>query len=418
MKAAKTLALLLLAVLLFAACSSDDEGSSKSKTSEETVIMFFPYSGLYSYLIQNIAAYEKAIVANGGTDGKRLLVFISSTSEKARLVEIVYNNGSCARDTLKTYLYTTPDYTTADGIATIIGDATAAAPALNYSLIIGSHGMAWVPTPSSSYKAPHRKALGEAELEALARQKAEKLGGEYVGELPTRWFGHSSDATYMANVESLADALSSLGIKMRYILFDACYMANIETAYALRNVTDYLIASTCEIMSDGMPYATIGKNLFDHNYKAVCQGFYTYYTVDFYNGAYPYGTISVTDCSEVEAMADIMLRINTAYPDGLASVSSVQDLDGLTPTVFFDFGNYVSTLCTDEALLAEFTSQLERLVPYENHTSKYYSGFTKTSYKINTFSGLTISDPTTNNYSSYGYPATMKSQTEWYKATH
>ena len=31
-------------------------------------------------------------------------------------------------------------------------------------------------------------------------------------------------------------------MKMQYILFDACYMGNVETAYELKDVTNYLIS--------------------------------------------------------------------------------------------------------------------------------------------------------------------------------
>ena len=42
----------------------------------------------------------------------------------------------------------------------------------------------------------------------------------------------------------------------------------------LKNVTNHLIASTCEIMAYGMPYAKIGQYLIGEiNYEKICNGF-------------------------------------------------------------------------------------------------------------------------------------------------
>ena len=186
-------------------------------------------------------------------------------------------------------------------------------------------------------------------------------------------------------------------------------MSNIETAYDLKDATDYLIASTCEIMIEGMPYAEIGIDLLNNNYKGVVDGFYGFYSTF----STPCGTIGVTDCREVAGMAYIMKQINGAYPDGLDVTDDVQRLDGYSPTIFFDFGDYVSHLCKDASLLAAFNEQLARLVPYKANTDTYYSMFTGRRASIKSFSGLTISDPTVNRS-----VANYKVQTNWHKATH
>ena len=186
-------------------------------------------------------------------------------------------------------------------------------------------------------------------------------------------------------------------------------MSNIETAYELKNVTKYLIASTSEIMSYGMPYSKIGIALLNNNYEEIVNGFYTFYS----SFIPPCGTIGVTDCREIETMVAIMHEINMAYPNGLDDTSDIQTLDGLSPTVFFDFGDYVAHLCKDQSLLSAFNEQLSRLIPYKAHTETYYSNYTKHTIPIKTFSGITISDPTKNN--------SVKADainTKWYKTTH
>ena len=196
---------------------------------------------------------------------------------------------------------------------------------------------------------------------------------------------------------------------MEYILFDDCYMSNIETAYDLREVTRYLIASTSEIMIMGMPYATIGVSLLHNDYASVCQGFYNFYSTF----ARPCGTIAVTDCHEAEATALLMKDINRMYATTDVTTSSLQDLDGITPTIFYDFGDYATRLAANSMLLPAIESQLQRLVPYKAATPTYYSDLSKKETTISTFSGLTLSDPSQHPAVSYS-----KTQTQWYQATH
>lgn len=387
--------LVLLTPSVFLSCDNDstDEPDNNSSKYKQTVLMYMPWSGgsIYSYFLQNISSFETAIRNNKGFDGNALVVFISESETKSHLINIKYNDGECYRDTIRSFYFDECDYTTSAGIASVINNAIKIAPAKTYALAIGSHGMGWLPVGS--------------DISTRARMSAMMNPNVYL----TRYFGHSSDNEYQTDISTLADGIKKTGLRMEYIMFDDCYMSNIETAYELKDVTDYLIASTCEIMIDGMPYSEIGMDLLKNNYKNICDGFYSFYS----NYSMPCGTIGVTDCNEVERMAEIMKEINTAYPLGVESVDDIQDLDGYNTTVFFDFGDYVSHLCKDEYLLNLFKTQLDRLVPYKANTETYYSMLTQQQTRIKTFSGLTVSDPTENK----GLTDAL-STTSWYKATH
>ena len=391
-----TLLVMSLSSAVFFSCEENEDepfGPDISGTNKQTVLMYMPWSGssIYSYFLKNISSFETAIENNHGLDGNSLIVFISENGNVSHMIRITYDNGVCRRDTLKQYYFSTCDYTTAAGITSIINDAISAAPAQTYAMAIGCHGMGWIQAGTT--------------VSTRAKMASSAENPIYL----TRYFGHSSDPDYETDIETLAEGIEYTGLKMKYVLFDDCYMSNIETVYDMRNATDYMIASTCEIMIDGMPYADIGIDLLTNNLKGVCEGFYNFYS----NFSMPCGTIGITDCNEVEQMAAIMYEINKAYPDGLSDTDEVQDLDGYDKTIFFDFGDYVSHLCTDQSLLTIFNEQLERLVPYKANTATYYSSFTNQQTAINTFSGLTISDPTANSSVS-----DKKTETNWYKATH
>ena len=377
----------------FTSCSDDEELPPYPDKAKQTVIMYMPWADntIHYYFEKNISAFEAAIERNHGLDGNQLIVFIAENGQQSQMYRIYYYDGKCRRETLKTYDFASCDYTTPEGISQIISDAIAAAPASTYALAIGCHGMGWVPAGTD---------VGTRTF--INNIKA-------ANAYPTRFFGSSDDPTYQTDILTLAEGIANTGVKMKYILFDDCYMSNIETAYDLRNATDYLIASTCEIMIDGMPYNEIGIDLLNNNFKGVVDGFYDHYS----NFSTPCGTIGVTDCREVENMAYIMRQINDRYSDFPYNVTDIQDLDGFENTIFFDFDDYVSKLCSDPNMLSAFKEQLVRLVPYKANTETYYSWYTGEQHPINTFSGITISDPSVNRSI-----ANVKTQTNWYRDTH
>lgn len=377
----------------FTSCSDDGELPPYPDKAKQTVIMYMPWADntIHYYFEKNISAFEAAIERNHGLDGNQLIVFIAENGQQSQMYRIYYYDGKCRRETLKTYDFASCDYTTPEGISQIISDAIAAAPASTYALAIGCHGMGWVPAGTDVGTRTFMNNI--------------KAANAY----PTRFFGSSGDPTYQTDILTLAEGIANTGVKMKYILFDDCYMSNIETAYDLRNVTDYLIASTCEIMIDGMPYDEIGIDLLNNKFKNVVDKFYNYYS----NFKTPCGTIGVTDCREVENMAYIMRQINDRYPDFPYNTTDIQDLDGFENTIFFDFGDYVSKLCSDPNILSTFKEQLGRLVPYKANTETYYSWYTGEQHPINTFSGITISDPSVNRSI-----ANVKTQTNWYRETH
>ena len=377
----------------FTSCSDDGELPPYPDKAKQTVILYMPWAAhtIHYYFEKNISAFEAAIERNHGLDGNQLIVFIAENGQQSQMYRIYYYDGKCRRETLKTYDFASCDYTTPEGISQIISDAIAAAPASTYALAIGCHGMGWVPAGTDVGTRTFMNNI--------------KAANAY----PTRFFGSSGDPTYQTDILTLAEGIANTGVKMKYILFDDCYMSNIETAYDLRNVTDYLIASTCEIMIDGMPYDEIGIDLLNNKFKNVVDKFYNYYS----NFKTPCGTIGVTDCREVENMAYIMRQINDRYPDFPYNTTDIQDLDGFENTIFFDFGDYVSKLCSDPNMLSTFKEQLGRLVPYKANTETYYSWYTGEQHPINTFSGITISDPSVNRSI-----ANVKTQTNWYRETH
>lgn len=385
--------LLILALCLFGVASCEKNEDPVASTTDQTVLMYLPWaSNLLSYFQTNISDMESAI-AKGILKHEKVLVFLSTSPTNAELFELKYQKGECIRIPLKSY--TSPAFTTAAGITAILEDVKTFAPAHRYAMTIGCHGMGWIPVSKSG----------------KARSIGQKYHWEHEGVPVTRFFGGIT-SDYQTDITTLAQGITDARIKMEYILFDDCYMSSIETAYDLKNVTDYLIASPCEIMAYGMPYAVIGPHLLGKvNYEEVCNAFLAFYQN--YTDM-PCGTIGVTVCSELDLLADVMKEINAKCTFDTSLRNSVQRLDGYSPVLFFDYGDYVAKLCKDAPnLQAKFEAQLERTVPskYRKHTDYFYS-MSAGKVKINTYSAITTSAPSINSQA-----ATLP-ETAWYKATH
>ena len=376
--------LLLFSIIVLASCGGNDypvtpvDPFVPTKT-KNTVFVFMPYTGynsIYYFLNKNLDGMEQAIVKEKGLGNSQILVFISESIKTSHLVKIGYSKGKGRRDTLNTY--TSYDYTTPDGIASLLTSVKQLAPADNYSMIIGCHGEGWMPKEQT-------------------RQ--------------TRYFGGSA---IPIDISDFNEGIKNAGMKMNFILFDDCYMSGIEVAYQLREAANYLIASTSEMMGYGMPYHKILKYLLADNpdYEAVCSDFTSFYKTF----SMPYGTIAVTNLGYTEEMANFMKAINITHTFDLDKIDDVQDLDveHFTPTVYFDLGSYLRVLCGDDAATyTEAANLLKKLVPYKGTTGMIYSGAGQKSLKLKEYSGLTVSDPSIN-----AKAVETKKQTAWWKATH
>lgn len=393
----KKLILLLFATIIIVSCHDDSPKEKHETHYVQTILMYMPWSGNNMTLpfLNNIKGMEDAITKSKGTSDRRIVVFMSVGSQKASLTEIVYRNGRCIHDTLRKYSFSGNEYTTPYGIANILSDVKTFTKTPRYAMIIGCHGMAWLPKGTRIYKNL-----------AIAKRQSGTVEDEWK---QTRFFGHSSDEAYQTDITDLSQALTIANIHPEYILFDDCYMANVETAYELRNATDIIIASPTEIMLYGMPYDMMGEAIIGMDWQTACNEFLSFYT----NYKYPYGTISVIRCDELDNMAAIMREINTTHSFNNEMLSKIQAFDGLKSHLFFDMHDYVRELCKDDnALYSRFTQSLAKLVLVKASTQTFYSAYNNAETPINTYSGISISDPSTN------HSALSKKETAWWKATH
>lgn len=367
----------------------------------QTVFMFFPWSNSLLSDFRRTVEDMQTVVAQRSMKDERIMVFMATSEREAVLFELKKQNGRCLTDTLRRY--SDRPFTSRQWLTSLFSEVMTLAPASRYGMVVGCHGLAWVPIQGQRNA---RKRLGSQER-IDETQPNDLMHFEVQGPVTTRFIGGTYPETQIETTD-LADAMADAGFHTEYILFDACYMSSVEVAYELKDVTHYLIASPTEVLSYGFPYITMGKHLLGTpNYKSIVDSFISFYSS--YN--LPYGTVAVTDCTQLDALAAIAQQINAADAEQLVP-NGVQIMDGYSPTLFYDLGHLMSLKDAGTVLTAAFAEQLEKTVPYKGHTGQYFTTLKDAPVDIRHYSGLNTSQGSLNHM------ADRLSETAWYKATN
>ena len=401
--------------LTFTGCS--EEAFDTDSVNKQTILVFYPWTGdksstgLLGYLQNNIDSICDGIIDRKGLNNSRVLVFLSDKYNHSTLYDLQYNATTKSVDRVPLKEYEGASYASAEGIADIMNEVKTQASALNYALIVGVHGCGWTYANDWSRYPYYARP-------SVTRPSDNNFSGIQFGPDPnaplTRFFGSVSLAENAMDISTLAEGIRESGLKMQYILFDACYMSNIETAYELKDVTNYMIASGSEIMAAGLPYRSMWSYLNSPtpNYSSIVST-----SVNFYknNSSAPFCNLAAIDCRQVEKLASVMKDINAEYQlSASVSLDSIQHLDGFRPNLFYDLETYVDSLRPSGYLLDQFKSQLKLTIKASDHTDEAYTCiYSSDSFKIKNYCGITVSDPSQHSVAIKG-----REKTGWWKATH
>ena len=400
--------------MTFTSCS--EEAFDTDSVNKQTILVFYPwtgsksYTGLLGYLQNNIDSISDGIIDRKGLNNSRVLVFLSDKYNHSTLYDLQYNATTKSVDRVPLKEYEGASYASAEGIADIMNEVKTQASALNYALIVGVHGCGWTYASDWSRYPYYARP-------SVTRPSDNNFSGIQFGPDPnaplTRFFGSVSLAENAMDISTLAEGIRESGLKMQYILFDACYMSNIETAYELKDVTNYMIASGSEIMAAGLPYRSMWSYLNSPtpNYSGIVST-----SVNFYkNSSAPFCNLAAIDCRQVEKLASVMKDINAEYQlSASVSLDSIQHLDGFRPHLFYDLETYVDSLHPSGYLLDQFKNQLKLTIKASDHTEEAYTCiYSSDSFKIKNYCGITISDPSQHSVAIKG-----REKTGWWKATH
>lgn len=391
----------LLAAATLAACSKEVSGYDPPALADRTVLLYMPGQSLIAYYENNIQGIRTAVTDRALGKGRMLVCWQPEKQTSAVVQEIYYDrNKRCSEaKTLKTY----DDFDAGDPAAVqqLFADAAELAPARNYGLIIGCHGKAWIPASGG--------VLPRSML------PADDVWTTAPGAKQTRSFG---DTGYELDITELAAALEAQRFRFDYLIFDDCFMANIETLYDLRRAVDYIVASPCEIMAAGFPYDRIVPHLFEGNgvfdgLEKACWEFWNFYENDWdtVQRNEQSGCISLAVTAQLDALMMEMRQIKDKKQP--FDIDALQYYKGNATKLFYDLEHYVTLCCNDQGAIDNFKAQMELAFPVScrHHTKYFYSAYDAIKHPVNYYSGVSVSEPST-------VYAAENRQTNWYRDTH
>lgn len=242
-------------------------------------------------------------------------------------------------------------------------------PSEHYALVLWSHGSGWSPTEKTRQE-----------------QKKEYEQSQNSGARQARAFGIDNgknsaleNGFYQMNISSIKWVLNKLGVHMDYILWDACLMQGVETAYELRHEADWIIGSPTETPGNGAPYHTAAKALCEADMEGILKAY-----TDYYNNSNGYINfpLSFIKTSELDALAKATAPLVKKYfADKDATPAEVGTAQVYSPRKFivgpdgngdygaiapipYDLGSVMGKILTEEEY-NNWRPLLDKAVPYK-----------------------------------------------------
>lgn len=399
----RTLTLAAFALAALASC-----------TWEENVVQPDPVRVLLAYVgtDNNLAGYEQeklAVLREGwtGRSTDRIIAYVDKANAPARLIEISnLKDGDQPREIAT---YGTENSASAATFGRVIADVVDLFPADSYGLFVFSHASGWLPegtlyNPSGGTKTPPLSlsaataAAGKTHNGSDPEQATYSCGGVLFDSTEVSSRSIIIDGRYgdTGIAENEKQSQSAEGVSSRsiiidgtdemtltafanaipygvfdYIALEACHMAGIEVAYALRDKTPVILASSAEIVHPGFepiyPEATaelMGGNLVAFAMSAFSQ------TIS-YADTSPIrsATYSVIHTERLDALA-AFIKLNCDFSTEIGA-DNVQHFDRNSYHLFFDFEDYYGRLLPDEAKRAELAQLVAACVDWKAATPEF-----------------------------------------------
>lgn len=240
-------------------------------------------------------------------------------------------------------------------------------PAKSYGFVYWSHGDGWLPGIYQNVAA----------LRSLS---------------PLKWMGidsnNSSDRnalTYKTGITELAEVLKGAPKKLEFLLLDACFMISMETAYELKDCTNYLIGSPTETPGPGAPYTQVVPAMFASSQAAAKMGeiYFNFYENKFNpnvtnsNSNWTGGvSITVLDCTKLRGLATVTRANLSSQPLDIVTLrSKVFDYDKRNSSShvgYFDMQSLMEQILTPTGYV-EWLTAYQSALTFWKTTPKNYS---------------------------------------------
>lgn len=417
----KLLLTLCATILLLGSCSSDDDGTPTidptNDSIQRTVLI---YMAAQNSLGSNKFQVKDSIEIMKGksyiSSDDRLLYFIDD-DKNPRIYRITSTSASpiLVKSWDEDENSTSPDF-----FREVLTWMKENYEAKEYGLVLWSHGNGWLPAINTNYTA------------SAAQKKTSTISPASFGIDDGEDFGDDS-GTEM-DIDDMATAIAESGIHPKYIFFDACLMQCLEVDYALKDVTDYIVASPISTCAAGANYThQIQSGFFEDDPSAIAET----YTADVADRTQvdDYsdwgGVFSTVQTDKLQAVADALAD---ALPYSSLMDKASPDMSGVTNYMayaatflyrphFYDAAEALRKVIPADCLTAVLEA-LDEAVVYKGATTRFWIGpgyWTYQNVNANTYSGISMFIPqniyTQNaSRSDYGDHNESFKSTSWYTA--
>lgn len=392
-------AFIALALVTAASCHIEDDYQEVDR--DHVMILYSAgFNSLSKDLTQNINELTKGYVP-GKNSGKTLLVVAKNTVSGYRvqtspyIIRMYRESGRVVMDTVYTYPKGTV-LSSAETMRSALDYIVKNYPSNSYGMVFSSHGTGWL--PAGYYNNPSIYENGNGDRQFTSRRTGARLSSgsvpyyelEQDPSLPgVKTIGQevTDDGDGSAEM-TISDFAAAIPVKLDYLLFDACLMGGVETAYELRNVTDKIGFSPAEILQYGFDYYTMGEALLKGQTpdpEKVCSSYFERYDKE--SGANRSATITLIDCSGIQGLASVCKDLFSKYREEIANLNyrNVQGYYRSNKKYFFDLYDILLKAGATEPDLKSLYDVIDKCIIYKASTPRFLNEF-----DIETYSGLSM----------------------------
>ena len=342
------------AVFLLSACHKDDD--DELKTERSILVYIAGDNNLAGYVSNDISQIVSGSLSLS-PEKNRLLAFVDKRNSTPYIVEIAQGEETIVK-TFDEEINSGDENSLKMAMQWMVDNY----PAKSYGLVLWGHASGWIIEGSRSMH-PNRA-----------------YGVDYTA------------ASAWMNIPEMAQALSTLP-RLKFIFADCCCFQCVESAYELRNCTDYIIASPAEIPGEGAPYDKVIPALFSQSnnfYESVVDAYF-----DQRSGGYSL-PLSVVKTSEMDNLAQATKATLASFVPSLddgGRYPNVKDLIYYYDHTQFDMQDFMLRYA-DSNQYAQWKQAFDKAVIYKKMATVWmanhvrYKGY----FDHNTFMDFTVTE--------------------------
>jgi len=271
--------LVSLIVIGFSSCHDERKHIVYSTDANHTLLVYmFGDNSLSGFVDENLRLMNSGLLHSDRP--LNLVIYQDRKGQSPELFQLKVNNKSTKVDTIYLKRWDEDlDSSDPKQMAEVIELTFQKFDSDIKGLEIWSHGMSWIPSDKFS--------SGTASKAPAATRSMNFVG---------------PDSKSFLELWDLRNALVLADVHFDYMMFDACHMATAEVAYELRHQTDYLLASSTEIMGAGLPYKSMIQSLSTIQDTTYIESGLAAAFDDYQQKYATNGTFSLTRCTGMERL--------------------------------------------------------------------------------------------------------------------